>query len=31
MPVSLGHRILRADTAALAALAVWQALAGDWH
>ncbi len=30
-PVSLGPRILRADTAALAALAVWQALAGDWH
>ena len=29
-PVSLGHRILRADTAALASLAVWQALAGDW-
>ncbi|HEX4304144.1 MAG TPA: 16S rRNA (uracil(1498)-N(3))-methyltransferase [Rhizomicrobium sp.] len=29
-PVSLGPRILRADTAALAALAVWQALSGDW-
>lgn len=29
-PVSLGSRILRADTAALAALAVWQAIAGDW-
>jgi 16S rRNA (uracil1498-N3)-methyltransferase len=28
--VSLGPRILRADTAALAALAVWQALRGDW-
>lgn len=28
--VSLGSRILRADTAALAALAVWQAMAGDW-
>jgi 16S rRNA (uracil1498-N3)-methyltransferase len=28
-PVSLGARILRADTAALAALAVWQALKGD--
>ena len=27
-PVSLGPRILRADTAALAALAVWQALKG---
>lgn len=31
MPVSLGPRILRADTAALAALAVWQALRGDWR
>lgn len=30
-PVSLGPRILRADTAGLAALAVWQALAGDWR
>ncbi|HVV64138.1 MAG TPA: 16S rRNA (uracil(1498)-N(3))-methyltransferase [Rhizomicrobium sp.] len=30
-PVTLGKRILRADTAALAALAVWQALAGDWR
>lgn len=29
-PVSLGKRILRADTAALAALAVWQAVKGDW-
>jgi 16S rRNA (uracil1498-N3)-methyltransferase len=29
-PVSLGERILRADTAALAALAVWQAIKGDW-
>jgi 16S rRNA (uracil1498-N3)-methyltransferase len=28
-PLTLGQRILRADTAALAALAVWQALAGD--
>jgi len=28
--VSLGPRLLRADTAALAALACWQALAGDW-
>lgn len=27
---SLGPRILRAETAALAALACWQALAGDW-
>ena len=30
VPVSLGPRILRADTAALAALAIWQAVAGDW-
>jgi 16S rRNA (uracil1498-N3)-methyltransferase len=30
-PVSLGPRILRADTAALAALAIVQALAGDWR
>jgi len=29
--VSLGPRVLRADTAALAALAVVQALAGDWR
>ncbi len=29
-PVSLGARLLRADTAALSVLAVWQALAGDW-
>jgi len=29
--VGLGPRILRADTAALAALACWQALLGDWH
>jgi len=29
--VTLGPRILRADTAALAALAVWQALKGDWR
>lgn len=28
-PVGLGPRILRAETAALAALAVWQAVAGD--
>ncbi|HEX5281732.1 MAG TPA: 16S rRNA (uracil(1498)-N(3))-methyltransferase [Micropepsaceae bacterium] len=31
VPVSLGPRIMRADTAALAALAVWQAVLGDWH
>ncbi len=29
--ISLGSRILRAETAALAALACWQALAGDWR
>jgi 16S rRNA (uracil1498-N3)-methyltransferase len=30
-PVRLGPRILRADTAALAALAVWQSVKGDWR
>ncbi len=29
-PVSLGPRILRADTAAIAALGIWMAAAGDW-
>jgi 16S rRNA (uracil1498-N3)-methyltransferase len=29
-PVSLGPRLLRADTAAVAALACWQAALGDW-
>jgi 16S rRNA (uracil1498-N3)-methyltransferase len=29
--VGLGPRVLRAETAALAALAVFQAIAGDWH
>jgi 16S rRNA (uracil1498-N3)-methyltransferase len=29
--VTLGPRILRADTAAVAALAVWQAVLGDWR
>jgi 16S rRNA (uracil1498-N3)-methyltransferase len=29
-PVTLGPRILRADTAALAALAIWQSVKGDW-
>jgi 16S rRNA (uracil1498-N3)-methyltransferase len=29
-PISLGPRILRADTAAVAALALWQSLRGDW-
>lgn len=28
---SLGPRILRADTAAVAALAAWQAISGDWR
>ncbi|NWG45096.1 MAG: 16S rRNA (uracil(1498)-N(3))-methyltransferase [Alphaproteobacteria bacterium] len=31
LPVSLGPRIMRAETAALAALAVWQACLGDWR
>ena len=31
VPVSLGPRILRADTAAVAALALWMAAAGDWR
>ena len=30
-PVSLGPRILRADTAACAALTLWQASLGDWQ
>ena len=30
-PVTLGPRILRADTAAIAALALWQAALGDWR
>ena len=29
--VSLGPRILRADTAAIAAMTLWQAAAGDWE
>jgi len=29
-PVSLGPRILRADTAAVAALTLWQTVLGDW-
>jgi 16S rRNA (uracil1498-N3)-methyltransferase len=29
-PISLGPRILRADTAAVAALTLWQAHLGDW-
>jgi 16S rRNA (uracil1498-N3)-methyltransferase len=31
VPVSLGPRIMRADTAALAALALWQSTLGDWR
>lgn len=30
-PVSLGPRILRADTAAISALTLWQAALGDWR
>ena len=30
-PVTLGPRILRADTAALAALTIWQSIKGDWR
>ena len=30
VPVSLGPRILRADTAAVAAMTLWQAKLGDW-
>ena len=30
VPVSLGPRILRADTAAISALTLWQAQLGDW-
>ena len=29
--VGLGPRVLRAETAALAAVAVFQAIAGDWR
>lgn len=29
-PTSLGPRILRADTAAVAAMALWQSVLGDW-
>jgi len=31
VPISLGPRILRAETAALAALAAWMSVAGDWR
>jgi 16S rRNA (uracil1498-N3)-methyltransferase len=30
-PLSLGPRILRADTAAVAAITLWQARHGDWR
>jgi len=30
-PISLGPRILRGETASIAALATWMALAGDWR
>lgn len=30
-PATLGPRILRADTAAITAMALWQAAAGDWR
>jgi 16S rRNA (uracil1498-N3)-methyltransferase len=30
VPVSLGPRILRADTAAISAMTLWQATVGDW-
>ena len=31
VPVTLGPRILRAETAAVAALTLWQSMLGDWH
>ncbi len=31
LPVSLGPRILRADTASIAALTLWQSMLGDWR
>ena len=31
VPVTLGPRVLRADTAAVAAIALWQAVAGGWR
>lgn len=30
VPVTLGPRILRADTAAVSALSIWQSVLGDW-
>jgi len=31
VPVTLGPRILRAETAAIAALTIWQSVCGDWR
>ncbi len=31
IPVTLGPRILRADTAVISALTLWQAALGDWQ
>ncbi|MEM7766214.1 MAG: 16S rRNA (uracil(1498)-N(3))-methyltransferase [Pseudomonadota bacterium] len=31
VPVTLGPRILRAETAVVAALSLWQAMCGDWN
>ena len=31
VPIGLGPRILRADTAAVAAITLWQSAAGDWR
>jgi 16S rRNA (uracil1498-N3)-methyltransferase len=31
VPMSLGPRIMRADTAVVAAMAAWQSALGDWH
>lgn len=31
LPVTLGPRILRAETAAVAALTIWQSVVGDWR
>ena len=30
-PIRLGPRLMRAETAAIAVLAAWQAIAGDWQ
>ena len=30
IPISLGPRILRAETAAMAAISIWMSVAGDW-